>query len=401
MQGPATRVFARDTDDDTLDEYILQNDRVCLYFERWGARLVRAFVYDPDLDDAIMVIGAPIANPSNEHENEDANGNRCSGFRDHWSTGLETHDYIDMDFGLVPPVAGSDSWTFVSSDGRIEKKITLQGGRDVAIAEYKLAPEVGTLYTRFGFGPNQLDLIFNGAAHLQRESDPSFRGLRNEEGGGVYVVPGPNAAAVTGTIFNAGWDNRELALTEQFEVYNTAPTYSMALAFSLESAMDIDGDGLTNVEEWALGTDPWNPDTDGDGIPDGWEVQYGLDPLVADAHLPSSTPGYSNFDKYVMNADPFDPDDVLRIEEVERLPDAIHVRHNVAGPRRYQIFYADGDEAPWDWHPFANTDIPVGTWLETDPVATRHTFIDDFGPDTTGGEPSTVRAYKIRVSLPD
>jgi hypothetical protein len=32
---------------------------------------------------------------------------------------------------------------------------------------------------------------------------------------------------------------------------------------------DIDGDGLTNDQEIALGTDPRNPDTDGDGLPDG------------------------------------------------------------------------------------------------------------------------------------
>ncbi|HEY6228752.1 MAG TPA: hypothetical protein VI282_16655, partial [Verrucomicrobiae bacterium] len=32
---------------------------------------------------------------------------------------------------------------------------------------------------------------------------------------------------------------------------------------------DIDGDGLTNQQELALGTDPRNPDTDGDGLPDG------------------------------------------------------------------------------------------------------------------------------------
>ena len=42
---------------------------------------------------------------------------------------------------------------------------------------------------------------------------------------------------------------------------------------------DSDGDGLTDVEEQALGTDPNNPDTDGDGISDGDEVQNGTDPL--------------------------------------------------------------------------------------------------------------------------
>ncbi|HEX4954150.1 MAG TPA: carboxypeptidase regulatory-like domain-containing protein [Thermoanaerobaculia bacterium] len=44
---------------------------------------------------------------------------------------------------------------------------------------------------------------------------------------------------------------------------------------------DGDGDGLSDAEEIALGTDPANPDTDGDGLGDGFEVAYGFDPLVA------------------------------------------------------------------------------------------------------------------------
>ena len=37
---------------------------------------------------------------------------------------------------------------------------------------------------------------------------------------------------------------------------------------------DSDNDGLTDLEEFALGTDPINWDTDGDGLPDGYEVHY-------------------------------------------------------------------------------------------------------------------------------
>jgi hypothetical protein len=47
--------------------------------------------------------------------------------------------------------------------------------------------------------------------------------------------------------------------------------------------VDSDGDGLTDDEEIALGTDPGNPDTDGDGLNDGDEVNtHGTDPLDTD-----------------------------------------------------------------------------------------------------------------------
>jgi hypothetical protein len=47
---------------------------------------------------------------------------------------------------------------------------------------------------------------------------------------------------------------------------------------------DYDGDGLTNREEYVLGTDPTNSDTDGDGESDGNEVNaLGTTPLVANA----------------------------------------------------------------------------------------------------------------------
>jgi hypothetical protein len=41
---------------------------------------------------------------------------------------------------------------------------------------------------------------------------------------------------------------------------------------------DLDNDGLSDIEELAMGTNPINWDTDGDGMCDGWEVLRGLNP---------------------------------------------------------------------------------------------------------------------------
>ncbi|WP_339658103.1 Ig-like domain-containing protein [Flavobacterium frigidarium] len=45
---------------------------------------------------------------------------------------------------------------------------------------------------------------------------------------------------------------------------------------------DCDSDGLTNMEEDILGTDPLKPDTDNDGLTDGEEVTLGTGPLNPD-----------------------------------------------------------------------------------------------------------------------
>jgi hypothetical protein len=64
---------------------------------------------------------------------------------------------------------------------------------------------------------------------------------------------------------------------------------SWALAYGLNPndpllpVEDPDRDGLTNLQEFQLGTNPINPDTDGDGLNDGDEVnRYHTNPLLAD-----------------------------------------------------------------------------------------------------------------------
>jgi outer membrane protein OmpA-like peptidoglycan-associated protein/opacity protein-like surface antigen len=57
-------------------------------------------------------------------------------------------------------------------------------------------------------------------------------------------------------------------------------------------AKDSDGDGLTDEEEAALGTDPFNRDTDGDGLSDGDEVKkYKTDPLNPDTDFDGLSDG--------------------------------------------------------------------------------------------------------------
>lgn len=78
---------------------------------------------------------------------------------------------------------------------------------------------------------------------------------------------------------------------------------------TLLNTPDTDGDGLTDGDELNVHTTlPDNPDTDGDGLPDGWEVTYGVDPLSHDSSIDSDNDGMSNLDEYNRGIDPFNID---------------------------------------------------------------------------------------------
>ena len=80
---------------------------------------------------------------------------------------------------------------------------------------------------------------------------------------------------------------------------------------------DQDGDGLTNTDETAAGTDPTNPNTDGDAFSDGQEVTGGsnpLDPCDPDDTLPgcqvdTDGDGVTDAGEATSGTDPNDPCD--------------------------------------------------------------------------------------------
>lgn len=114
---------------------------------------------------------------------------------------------------------------------------------------------------------------------------------------------------------------------------------------------DSDGDGLTNAQENALGTDPNSTDSDGDGISDGVEVGASpAAPLDADgdgiADVLESAVLDLDGDGAVDSADADSDNDGIP-DAVERGPDAAHPRDTDGdGAADYLDRDSDGDTLP-------------------------------------------------------
>ncbi|WP_203300640.1 hypothetical protein [Marinobacter sediminum] len=83
-------------------------------------------------------------------------------------------------------------------------------------------------------------------------------------------------------------------LPDEWEV-----TYGLNPDSADDASLDLDGDGLTNSDEFLALTDPSISDTDSDGIDDGYEVANGLNPTIDDASGDADNDGYTNLEEFV------------------------------------------------------------------------------------------------------
>ena len=99
--------------------------------------------------------------------------------------------------------------------------------------------------------------------------------------------------------------------------------------FLLACNPDSDGDGLSNKDEEAAGTNPDKRDTDGDGLGDAKEEDFGTDPLVEDSDgdglldgdekelgtsgtsADTDVDGYTDYEESLAGTNPVDPASVI------------------------------------------------------------------------------------------
>ena len=264
---------AVDVDLDGANEYLLYNSRLFGVFETKGGRMTAAWMRDPATGKIWQVAGnlAAYANTETEDEGTDnATAYRTSGFKDWYlmpSAGTGNRASVNGTYTAVAAEGGT-GWTF-SNQSDVTKTITLASTDAKAFtASYSLSG-LSKAYIRFGLSPNLQDLLLRGQTGLGSEvlSNTNRRvTLTNTSGSEVVrafvevssggtINPAASDLATEGTTMT----RRNQAQTHQVEV-------------------ELTGDGALTTTTHVItlgfddGTDTPNPDSDADGLLDSWET---------------------------------------------------------------------------------------------------------------------------------
>jgi hypothetical protein len=254
---------------------------------------------------------------------------------------------------LATALKVSEGGTFLGQDqdelgGDFDVDQTWNGGLDdVRIYHRALsAVEIGVLAgaTHISY-PVSFSAIGNGSI----AAEPYWTATNSGE---VYVPT--NTTLTLEAIPDEGWLFMEWGgdLSADYSSSNTTLLVSSSRSITALFSEDADDDGLLNLNETALGTDPRNADSDDDGISDGDEVDNGLDPLVSNIGLDSDEDGISDGDEVENGLDPLasnvgvdsDGDGILDADEVANGLNPL-IDHLIDGLMAYYTFDGDGADS--------------------------------------------------------
>ncbi len=110
-----------------------------------------------------------------------------------------------------------------------------------------------------------------------------------------FSTPSPNAVLSAASAVTDAYGLASIAVTDAYaenvpvDAYSALSTMVTTTPIFLDPYADADGDGLNNADEFANGTNAFDPDTDRDGFTDLQEINAGSNPLSAFS-LPTGTP---------------------------------------------------------------------------------------------------------------
>jgi hypothetical protein len=186
--------------------------------------------------------------------------------------------------GVLNPAATADDYAAVNQ-GQV-KNIAKQGYEEIKSKLGSAGPTLDSIWANPATSTDDYAAINIG--QLKNVAKPFYDQLISVGYTTQYPWSGSTAPADDYALANIG------------QVKNL---FSFDLS-SFNTTLDSDGDGLTDIREIALGTDPHLADTDGDGLPDGWEVTYGTNPRLADAGADPDSDGLTNAQEYAAGTDP-------------------------------------------------------------------------------------------------
>jgi hypothetical protein len=138
--------------------------------------------------------------------------------------------------------------------------------------------------------------------------------------------------------------------------------------------------------------DPWQMDSNGDGIPDGWYLQYALDPNNPNMGAADGDgDGLTNREEWLLGTDPTDPESTFKVVSiVYDAGDFPRITWLSVGGRTYSVEYSDNVAGPF------TQAVAVTEDAVADGAGTSRTFVDDYSQ--TGGQPAGgFRTYRIRL----
>lgn len=175
-----------------------------------------------------------------------------------------------------------------------------------------------------------------------------------------------------------------------------------AIARAGKLLVDSDGDGLSDEDEAALGTDPTTPDTDGDGLQDGIEVRASTDPLApttvhgCDSTLDADLDGLSECEERLVGTM-----DCMGDTDGDGLPDLVEVASGTEPLVAEETRDGDRDGFPNLDEVRRQTD-PRSTDLESIGSRSHAYEREELAPPEPGSDPSDPcpgrLRYRIRAS---
>ncbi len=158
-----------------------------------------------------------------------------------------------------------------------------------------------------------------------------------------------------------GFAGKDLAPRGAIETYTKAATDTVGLGLpdvwvranfgslsAVTATSDYDHDGVTDLEEYDLGTGPTRWSSAGNGIPDGWAISYGFDPTLAAVATLTNSNGCTTLQSYQADLNPTNPASQLRFTGIGPVGNDIAITW-VGGAKAWQTLECCSNVAAGQW----------------------------------------------------